>query len=430
MLELSKVESGIAKKTKQQHGAMKVCLKLEVSGPAITIQQSETVALALQQRHPILRCRLHEQEGSLVLQEDPNTEIPVQELAGGFEAVWAGIEKVPIGLNDPLLRIILSPEDSVKTDVLFICHHAFCDGKSISALANDFMCLLAAPETQLPSLGFGPSLEVATSRTIGTGIVRSVRHAYRVTTTIMNVLRIPAPCTFPVRDTDISPIEMSRACSTMVNYLDFDQDETRKLLHVCRQHSTTITGALAAAIADSVGGMAAADGDFVALGCGLDMRPLYSPKLSPNVLCYQVGGTSILWRKHQAQRSSMELWTMARQFRQEIVQSIDSGNSLAVTSLIADLTYNSPPTFDMKISASLSNWGVLPFQTTKYGPWGITDARPAVNMAYLRLPVFLATTACEKLTVTLLAPHPAYDRADIQNLLQAVNVRIRAMLTT
>ena len=77
-------------------------------------------------------------------------------------------------------------------------------------------------------------------------------------------------------------------------------------------------------------------------------------------------------------------------------------------------------------STSISSWGVLPFKPT-YGSWSLVTARPSVNMSHGRLPITLVSTVNGELTVTILAPSPAYSHESLDAIRAGLVERLSYM---
>jgi NRPS condensation-like uncharacterized protein len=111
----------------------------------------------VQQRHALLRVRiLYDEEHALWFTSEELQEIPIEILPRESKDDWIRIHvealKVPYEFEtSPAIRFILvqSPEIS---ELIILCHHIICDGKSLAYLARDLMVHLGNPGREVEVL--------------------------------------------------------------------------------------------------------------------------------------------------------------------------------------------------------------------------------------------------------------------------------------
>src|SRR5690606_13608756 len=106
------------------------------------------------QRHPLLRAHIdidHKGIAYFVTTEPPiPIPVEVQTRQGGDH--WKSIF-IPACVRSfapqmPLMRLIWLQSATVS-DLVFICHHTICDGRSVLTLINEALKILAQPTLQL-----------------------------------------------------------------------------------------------------------------------------------------------------------------------------------------------------------------------------------------------------------------------------------------
>lgn len=137
----------------------------------------------------------------------------------------------------------------------------------------------------------------------------------------------------------LNAVQLAATSTTRMQRFDLDAAATQRLVRVCRQHGTTVTGALGAAImratadqmAGSSGGASVSGSSdaqqppmrTIGLACGADVRKLYAPPMPPSVLAYHVSGVPTFIEalsvqpqpQPPAQAQAEALWPLAARFR-------------------------------------------------------------------------------------------------------------------
>ena len=225
----------------------------------------------------------------------------------------------------------------------------------------------------------------------------------------------------------MTPQNISLKCSTTFRTIKLSSEESAKLLNVCRSQRTTVTGALGAALMDATSACLPGKKPAV-LATAVDLRKLYNPPMPPSLMGYHISASRMFACPYVEDRNISQLWEIARELRANIVEDLETRVPITVAGLI-NTQYHNPPALEHGISTTISNWGVLPFQK-KYGRWTLVEAEPTCNLNYISQPAVLVTTVNGCITLTLLAPIPILNAADLEALTSRFELRIRGMLDT
>lgn len=429
VLLLSSSEQGIVNMAERSNGLMIVCLRLCLQGPSLPKSRIAKALKMLQLRHPLLRYRLERRHEEPVLVESDDTTIPLEVTPTGkyekWQVVWKQYEKKPFGVGDPILRVVAVPREG-ETDLLLFFHHGFSDGKSMAAVAHDLLQYIENQRSNPVPLRFGSPLEVAVAKELPSGLFSRWGHVYKLMKAIFALVTMPKGGRFQV-DKGITPQNISSKCSTVLHYITLSKEESSNLVKACRSQRTTVTGALGAALVDATAECLKGDEPIV-LATAVDLRKLYTPPMSPSLLSYHVSATKMFACPVVPNRSTKQLWEVARDLRALIVESLKVGLPLTIAGLISS-QYNQPPVLEHGISITLSNWGVLPF-VQSYGQWTLSAVQPAANLNYISQPGILVSTANGCITVSVLAPAPIISPTDLEALASRYEVRIRRLVSS
>jgi hypothetical protein len=169
----------------------------------------------------------------------------------------------------------------------------------------------------------------------------------------------------------------------------------------------------------------------IGIACGADTRKMYDQPIGPDELGYHVSGIPFFSAAIQAFSPPATLWKRAIDYRALIRDALSAEYPLAVSGFVSQIwaaaldsaTVPAPKPF----TVSLTNWGQVAVKE-QYGKLRVTGFYPLVNMSHAAYPVFIATTAGGKTTITLLTTIGAVDQALAHRLLQRTVALIREML--
>eukprot|EP00121_Abeoforma_whisleri_P004506 Awhi_evm4s4073 len=368
----------------------------------------------------------------------PTVEYKYLEREPRWISQWRQYERRPVKAGETLFNfiVILPPPSSTNTfsklTILLIGHHAFCDGKSLASLGHEFLLTLGKENKNLESLPlkYGKPMSILCSEFIGESFFQNCSHCYRLFLTLLRMIKRGTGQIFPVADPKITPLDLPMTCYTNANYIDLDQEETQKLLDLCQQHSTTVTGALGVCVTDSFGDVSQCEpGANIVLGCAVNLRPLYHPPVPDEELSYQISASNLFSTSHKYHRTKEELWQLSQSFRKSIEISLQEKEPLTMATFISEMGFNKPTTYNTPTSVTISNWGILPF-VSSYGHWDLLDVRPVVNLNHLRFPSCLVTTTNNRLTICVLGVTPCLDKEDLQKFADTIRLKIHQMMNT
>jgi hypothetical protein len=287
---------------------------------------------------------------------------------------------------------------------------------------------------------WGPSFEQAS-------LTSPLPEAEKMNTRMTGFQKFPRPTEvtpFPVLTAGLNAVQLADSGTTLIRYLEIGKDESQALLERCREHGTTLTGALGSAIlqatADTIGELAvetrvaedASSAYNVSLSCGADTRKLYTPKLASDVLSYHVSGVptfAIALTPHHSPPEA--LWKLAQDYRQTITDCLKVEYPLAIAGYIGKIWANSldaAASVEAKpMTLSLTNWGALALQES-YGELRLLNLFPAVNLSHSAFPCVIAQSTAGSLTITVLTHSNIIDPDHAQLLLDNIHKVIRDML--
>jgi NRPS condensation-like uncharacterized protein len=125
-----------------------------------------------QQRHPLLRCRIKEDENkNYYFTSDGAKDIEIEVIPHKTQDQWIFVHNekhtLPFDFeNKPPIRFVLL-QSAQESEFIIFCHHVICDGKSLAYLARDIMHYLGTPslEPEIP-----PEPVLMNSETVPKGV--------------------------------------------------------------------------------------------------------------------------------------------------------------------------------------------------------------------------------------------------------------------
>lgn len=110
----------------------------------------------VQSRHPLLQARIAVEEGghSYFVNDLENPQIALDIRERENDEDWKNVFipacVLPFHVGIPLMRVIWFQSERIS-DLMFVCHHCICDGKSILNLIDETLQVLAKPDLELGS---------------------------------------------------------------------------------------------------------------------------------------------------------------------------------------------------------------------------------------------------------------------------------------
>lgn len=464
LLELSPTEESMIRVSKFLKGLMRVSLVLIFEGEVCTGTDLTETLLKLQQLHPILRSTVIPESDivdvttKLFIKVDDSIRLSVtthdgsafKDINEAWNSVWSGyVEKAPYVFGEALARFDVVYAHGA-TALVASCEHAFCDGRSFTNMCAELLRLMTHVDDVSSTISnaiWGPAFETAC------GPAESLSQE-RLSRRMAGFKQFPQPTNvklFPSDSSTMNSFRLADTGSTRVQRVTFSAAESQRLLEACRSARTTITGALAAAILrasatvirDFAVPMSSPAKDSssddsasqLAMSCGIDTRKLYDAPVGESVLSYHVSGLPLFLKSFEGvlNASTAELWIMASEYKKTITDAIACEYPLALSGFIgkiwaANLDEDAPPV-PKRLSASLTNWGALPFTLGEYSPSiKLLAALPVVNNSNMVVPNFIASSVSNELSVTLLTHVPCVSSHHADALLAEFRKCLAAMI--
>jgi NRPS condensation-like uncharacterized protein len=297
----------------------------------------------LSQCHPLLRARIDIQQGEPVFTSCDVPMIPLRVVRRTEDAQW--LEEAEIEVNTvlhwstgPLLRAVLLQGDDCS-DIIIRFHHVVGDGMSGMVLVHDLMRLLGeicnGKTPTLRPLPERPPVEELLPHVNGLqGLAKSAALAGKQ---MVNIL-IRRPRKLPVDKN--APLE---ECYTRIVHRMLSEEETGTLVERCRRESTSVHGALCAAMLISAGRQIcdSEQAHPITLNCmsPVDLRPYLNPPLKEELGFF----ASMVITAHKVHNNE-GFWDLARSVRSQVQTSIQRGEPFVFVSLLDKLTpHNARP---------------------------------------------------------------------------------------
>ncbi|MBU6996396.1 MAG: hypothetical protein HXS41_07350 [Theionarchaea archaeon] len=296
-----------------------------------------TVLDLLSQRHPLLRTRIDIQQGEPVFTSCDVPEIPLRSVRRTKDTQWQ--EEAERELNTvlpwstgPLLRVVLL-QNRNHSDIVTRFHHVMGDGTSGMYLMHDLIKLLGSIcNGKVPTFKRMPERppveELLPHMNNLEGMVKSATLASRQ---MFNII-MRRPRTLPI-DRKASLEE----CFTRIVHCTLSKEETGALIERCRRESTSVHGAICAAMLMAASKQICNSEEKypITLNCmsPVDLRPYLNPPLGEELGFY----ASMVITAHKVQDNG-KLWDLARSVRRRVQTSIQSGDPLVFISLLDMLT--------------------------------------------------------------------------------------------
>jgi len=437
LMEMSSSEIGLAKLGKKTGGfQVGIAMKLAMKDNTLPLTcDLVKAAQSIRDQHYMLQCKVVEatynQITSTFFQVDKDIDIPVIEWeridSSSWVRAWQMHSKTPLKLNTPLAKIIYVHNDKFdQVEILLLCHHCICDGKSLSSVASKYLMELSGEEYQHEFQPLVPAMEISVGNTFSS-MPRSTM------TKLISLLSLGWKAMLNKRGKEF-PVNHSYAkykegesgdYGVAINesyHVVLGQEISTKLICLCREKKTTLTGLLGSAVMHA-SAMVISEKEVtnqlvpVQLSCSVDLRPLYaSPIRSNNLSCNIAAVNNFVFEIGIENPNS--IWDIAKEFRSHIVQGIESKQPLAIGSVIGNV-YTAQCTNTMlpcgRPTLTLSNWGLSPI-SEEYGNYTVREAVPLINTTPYAMPFVVVNTVHGAIQLSFLGSHPALSTFHLASL--------------
>jgi Condensation domain len=203
---------------------------------------------AVRLRYPMMNARIEQDEsGNARFAADYTTEFEIKVFDKISEVQWLDLawnaQKIPFNLSaGPLIRfLLLNAVDS--TDLVVICHHAICDGLSLSYLIKDTARFLLDPGLKFEPLPFPPGIS-------DDAFPFSVKPAWLIQFVVARLNRSWQKTKKVFVEADYVRLFKTywQANRTGVLISSLSQDATSALISKCRAEGVTVNSAIITAL--------------------------------------------------------------------------------------------------------------------------------------------------------------------------------------
>ncbi|MBU7014077.1 MAG: hypothetical protein HXS52_06580 [Theionarchaea archaeon] len=291
----------------------------------------------LSKRHPLLRTRIDIREGEPFFTSFDVPDIPLRVVRRTRKAQWQEEAETEVNTTlpwatGPLLRVVLLQDDECS-DIMIRFHHVVGDGKSGVFLVHDLMRLLGRVSSgeipQVELMPERPPVEELLPR-VNT-LEELVKSAALASKQLFNLV-VRHPRKLPVdKNAFLEPL------STRIVHCILSEEDTGALVERCRTESTSVHGAICAAMLTAVQEQICDSEhvDSITVNCmsPVDLRPFLNPPLGEELGFF----ASMVITAHKFHDNST-FWDLARNVRHQVQNSIQSGGPFVFISLLDKLT--------------------------------------------------------------------------------------------
>jgi len=273
---------------------------------------------AAARKHPLLRAKVvFDEQHEAWFSSENVPPVPMRILERTSDQQWLAELKedarVPFAIDKgPLIRCVLirSPEVS---DLLVLCNHSICDGMALAVLVRDILTLYADPLQDVHVLAPPDVLDIVKPGLSVKGLIT------RLFIGIANRSWRKNPHYFGPDEYAALYRGYWEARRLGLVLLEFNSEESARLLSACREHRVTVGSAVSAAClaayADITGGFTKSQ---QAIMVPYDLRRRIDPPLG-DVFCFCDGGVRFPF----AYSLKKPFWDNARDLHKEIHSRID-----------------------------------------------------------------------------------------------------------
>lgn len=264
-------------------------------------------------KHPLLRAKVvFDERHEAWFSSEGVPPVPLKIIQRTSDQQWLAVLKeearVPFVIDrEPLIRCVLirSPEVS---DVLVLCNHSICDGMALAVLIRDILSLYADPTQDVRMLAPPDVLDIVKPGRTIKGLIT------RFFVGIANRKWRKNPHYFGPEECAALYRGYWEARRPGLVLLEFNPEESARLLSACREHGVTVGSAVSAAClaayADVTGGFTKSQ---QAIMVPYDLRRRIEPPLG-DVFCFCDGGVRFPFAYSQKK----PFWDNARDLHKEI----------------------------------------------------------------------------------------------------------------
>ncbi len=352
----------------------------------VTKDNFNNAVLKAQQRHPLLRCRIKEDENKkFYFTSETTKEIEIEIIPRKTQDQWITVHNekhtLPFDFeNTPPIRFVLL-QSAEESELIIFCHHVICDGKSLAYLIRDIMSYLGTPSVEPEIL---PDPIPMDSRTIPKGV--NVNPIVKFFIRKFNKKWLKEKVHFTHEDYLNLNEAYWKNYTQQIIPLVLSEDQTKILTERCKREGVTVNSALTLAYAgaEQMVNISPKKNHLICIVGSL--RERLAKKIG-EVMGFYAGFTTLKYQYN----AKLDFWENARKFHKKAAKRYSAKNIIEETltfqhvdtSYIDAITYKvyghlvdpSAPSFE-KLSAFSKRNDVLSNILKKRG---ITDADSIIN---------------------------------------------------
>lgn len=411
------------------HSAQAGCINFVVCGCLSGSINEDTMRAGLrllEKRHPLIQCRVDTQGTPPVFTSKGVAPIPLKVYPRKSFTDWIHqAEKevnTPFPCTGPLMRAVLL-KDTSRTDILLALHHVIGEGMSSTYLMRDLLQNIAditgGKTPNLTSFPLYPPME-----DLLPPHARGLQECIKTIKFLGKLVRIMMQGPVTLTDKNCNQNGYARN-----KYYMFSQKETETFIAKCHTESTTVHGAVCAALLTAASTFTDQN---CPIGCmsPVNMRPVLDPPLGDEVGFY----ASMVVTAHTVK--DVQFWDLARHIKNDVHHAITSGESFVSVKLL-DLFIPKNMTSSRLIkrisqvypvAVLLSNVGKITMPA-QYGPYTLEEFHVAIaNKAVPHIPNIVILTYQNRLSMTFSYIEPPFSSDQIDTLVRnTINILHRAM---
>ncbi len=332
---------------------------IQLTGPltADRIQQALTL---MQKRHPVLRAFIansDKKNDHLEIDDQPVT-LPFHIISQESKNQWMDIVEQSIGTpftqNDHYLwrlTLLNNKEDKTSTHTLIVTFlHSISDGLSVGTFFSELLDYLS--QGQVPSLQDIKSLP----------FLPPVEHMLKNTTSwtdflTKNMLKFSEFITLNKLNTYEKFVPLEQRFTKLV-YSEIDESTLDKLLLMCRNENTTLTGLLTATLALAVYNVTVKPNSSRKLK-QLTFTPVSTRKYcDPEINNDQMGCFVNFYQTKHIINKKQNLWKLARSYKHQLDKAIEDPGNMPPKQFSKNILVKSLASFNSGLTKNIFTYGI------------------------------------------------------------------------
>lgn len=278
----------------------------------ISEQMLHRAIAQIQQRHPILRTRIQDNQERLWFTSDGAGTIPVTVVSRESDDHWTQTYQqacqIPYEFDvRPPIRLILVQSRS-RSELMILCHHIICDGLSLAYLVRDLMVAMGHPNQTLACL---PEAAPMSRKTIPQDL--SLNRILRFLIRRINRKWARQKIYFDQEDyKDLNRAYWLNFRHRMLT-IELNETQTAKLVARCRQERVTVNTALTTAFVGAQASVQARQPCQSNIDIAANLRDCLTVPIG-NVMGYYAGLVTLTCQYNRKKA----FWNNARHFHRKI----------------------------------------------------------------------------------------------------------------